>query len=149
LVTNKLFGVHHITLVRKYEIYVLSDNSLEILGRQQVDLGFVELCAACRLSAARLEQASNINSPTSTMRSEYQLFLDAARSYSQLPDSNTTALCYEAAISNCSDVSLSWLMSMEAGETALIQEDYYSSINFFSKALQLAADTKAKSSSGK
>jgi len=122
---------------------------LESLGRQQADLGFTELSAACRLAAARLEQAVNSSAATQTSRSsEYQLFLDSARLYSKVPDKATTFLCYEAAISSSTDESIVWMTAMEAGEKAFKQEDYATSIHFFNKAFQLVSDDKGKKITG-
>lgn len=134
-------------------IWCYCDNNsgiAEALSRQQSDLGFIELSAACRLSAARLEQGINTSSTNQSVSrsSEYNLFLDSARCYSQLPDNITTTSCYEAAINSTHDETLAWLTIIEAGDVSLRNNDNAGAITFFTKALKLASDDKRKNVAG-
>ena len=121
----------------------------ETLGKQQLELGFSELCAACHLAAAQLEQAVSASSSNPTLRNgEYNLFLESARSYSETRNVIPISSCYESAISSTSDKALAWMTSMEAGQAALLSKDYTTSVSFFTKAFQLAVDTTEKNLSG-
>ena len=122
----------------------------ETLGKQQLELGFSELCAACHLAAAQLEQAVSASTSNSSLRNgEYNLFLESARSYSRSQNLIPVSSCYESAISSSSDKALTWMASMEAGQAALINRDYTTSVSFFSKAFQFSVDVTEKKLSGK
>lgn len=121
----------------------------EILGRQQLDSGFFELCAACRFAAARLEQAVNTNLPNCTFRSgEFHSFIDSARLYSNCKEKTMSLQCYELAANCTSNESMAWMTAMEAGDAALSQEDYSSAIGFLGKALQVSCDDKVRCLTG-
>lgn len=77
------------------------------------------------------------------------LFLETARTYSQSTENANTYTCYEAAINSTSDSCLSWMTSMEAGQTALLQGDYQNATGFLTKAFKLAETQIEKSLSGK
>jgi tetratricopeptide (TPR) repeat protein len=125
---------------------------LESLSRQQLDLGFTELSAACRLAAAQLEQSiAGFNAGSSSARSglEYNnLYVESARTFFLSNEQASTYECYEGAISSTNDASLAWLTSMEAGQTALHLNEYLNAISFFTKAYQLAENYTEKNISG-
>lgn len=124
---------------------------LESLSRQQLDLGFTELSAACRLAAAQLEQSIGLIAGSSSVRPgvEYNnLFVESARTFSLSNEQATTYECYEGAIGSTNDASLAWFTSMEAGQTALQLNDYQNAISFFTKALKLSENETEKSLSG-
>ncbi len=125
---------------------------LDSLGRQQLDLGFTELSAACRLAAAQLEQVIGVNAASNTGSRQgvefNNLYVESARTYSQSTEQATTFTCYEAAINSTNDSCLAWLTSMEAGQTALVLCDYPNAINFFTKAFKLAENETEKNLSG-
>ena len=127
--------------------------SIDSLGRQQLDLGFTELSAACRLAAAQLEQVigGNTTGTSSAFKpaAEFNnLYVESARTYSQSTEQSTTFTCYEAAINSTSDACLAWLTSMEAGQTALSLNDHQNAMTFFSRALKLAENTTELNISG-
>ena len=123
---------------------------LDSLGRQQLDLGFIELSAACRLAAAQLEQAIVVNAATGSRQGvEFNnLYVESARTYSHTTETATAFTCYEAAITSTNDSCLAWLTSMEAGQAALALCDYPNAISFFTKAFKLAENETEKNISG-
>ena len=82
------------------------------LSRQELDNGFLELSAACRLAAATLEQTmSNHLSSTTSVRPAFNKLLESARAYSNTRDKASTYLCYDLAISSTSESA--WMTSLE------------------------------------
>jgi len=128
----------------------ISAEIAEALGRQQLDLGFVELSAACRLSAARLEQGINtsVSNQSTSRSSECNSFLESARCYSQLSDKIATSSCYDAAVNSTNDEAQAWMTMLEAGEASLRIDDIASAESFFSKALKLPLDDKRRNITG-
>lgn len=123
------------------------------LGRQQLDLGFTELSAACRLAAAQLEQVitgnASANVPAKQGMEFNNLYIESARTYSQSDEQATTFACYEAAINSTGDRCLAWLTSMEAGQSALESNNNQNAMAFFLKAFKLAENTTEMKISGK
>lgn len=118
----------------------------ENLARQQADVGFIELSAACRLAAAQLEQATT--SSCSSVTSNH-LYLESARVFSTVSDGANSFFCYEAAINSSTDPSITWMCSMEAGKMALHLQKYCSATSFFLKAYKVAESDLEKSLSSK
>ncbi len=116
--------------------------SIEALARQQADVGFVELSAACRLAAAQLEQAA------APIINGNHLYLESARSYSAVPDKVNFFSCYDAAASCSNDSTIAWMTCMEAGHTALQLQDYLNASSFFSRAFKSAESDMEKSLAG-
>jgi len=112
----------------------------ESLGRQQLELGFSDLCAACHLAAAHLEQAINSSNANN-------LFLESARSRSN--NLVTISSCYESAINSTPDnKSLAWMTSMEAGQVALLRKDHVTAVSFFQKAFHSSSDSTERNLAG-
>lgn len=127
-------------------------DGFENLGRKQLDLGFTELSAACRLAAAQLERSVSINAVSNNgtrQGVEYNnLYVESARTFCFTNQQLVIYECYEGAIGSTNDTCLAWFTSMEAGQTALCLNDYPNAISFFTKAFKLSQNEIEKNLSG-
>ena len=96
-------------MVFSLHVFLLNKDNL---SRQELDNGFLELSAACRLAAATLEQTmSNHLSSSTSVRPAFNKLLESARAYSNTRDNASTYLCYDLAISSTSESA--WMTSLE------------------------------------
>lgn len=117
------------------------------MSKQQADFGFLELGADSKLSAALLDQ--NTASGLSTGKAAHigNHFLTSAQLYAQNNDKELSAYCYESAL-GCEEGTLSWLILMEAGRTAMDLNSFEDARKCFKKAFQAAKGKLEKRISG-
>ncbi|XP_057367522.1 uncharacterized protein LOC130688558 [Daphnia carinata] len=127
-------------------------DGFENLSRKQLDLGFTELSAECRLAAAQLERSVSTNAVSNNgtrQVAEYNnLYVESARTFCFTNQQLPVYECYEGAIGSTNDTCLAWFTSMEAGQTALSLNDYPNAISFFTKAFKLTQNEMEKNLSG-